>query len=328
MKISYTITKESATCVIDGKTHVVQKGAANFAGLSKALLAEDQKGILSYLTVQGACKKWSHGAFSLNENGSVTYKGTEVPGNLSKRITAMIAEGEKPDSLCKFWERLQANPSWRSVTQLFGFLANEGIPIEPDGTFLAYKSVKPDFKDWHSGTVENKIGTVLEMPRNQISDDPNEACHFGFHVGALDYAKGFGGDNRKIIIVRVCPEDVVCVPYDASQQKMRVCKYEVVGHYAAKLPSTTFSDDATKKKAAPKPKKGKEVKAGDKAPAPVPTSKEYVKLDKMSAGTLMDQSLTLLRKYAAHHLKIVGACKVPGGKPALIDRILNVRDDD
>jgi len=45
----------------------------------------------------------------------------------------------------------------------------------------------------------------------------------------------------------------------------------------------------------------------------------------MSAKELEGLSLSVLRKYARHHLKIVGASKIPGGKPVLLARIADVR---
>lgn len=44
-------------------------------------------------------------------------------------------------------------------------------------------------------------------------------------------------------------------------------------------------------------------------------------LEKMGISELRNQSLRNLRKYASHALGIVGASKIPGGKPVLLDRI-------
>jgi len=155
----------------------------------------------------------------------------------------MATAGNDPTYLLNFWERLQKNPSHRSVTQLFSFLLHEGISFTEDGCFLAYKSVRDDYRDHHSGTFVNKPGAVLEMPRNKISDDPRHACHEGLHVGALSYAQTFGGSGSRIVICKIAPEDVVCVPYDESQRKMRVSRYEVIGNYGCLLPSTVYKPE-------------------------------------------------------------------------------------
>jgi hypothetical protein len=248
--LPFTLTNESITVVFEGKPHVVQKGSPQFSALRKALIAEDWKAVPKNLTVAKSIKDWAKGKFTL-KGDNFSFEGTEIPNNINSRIIQMATKGEDPTPLFKFWERLQKNPSMRSVQQLWTFLEHKGIPITEEGTFLAYKGVKQDFKDAHTGTIDNKPGVVNKMPRNQISDDPNHACHEGFHVGALRYAQSF---SARVVVCEVDPENVVCVPYDSSHEKMRVCEYRVVGnHNGELLPSTTFSEDAKPKKGAKEP---------------------------------------------------------------------------
>lgn len=247
--IPYTLTNDSITLIVDGQPKVVrkgdpQKGGAQYIALRAALFAEEWESALElskspapalaqYLSEAGL------GAYTL-DGTTLKFGDIVVPADITKRIDAMLTKGESPAPLLRFFDRLQQNPSWRSVTQLFPFLNRENIPIEADGTFLAYKGVNADLTDKHTGKVDNSPGVTNELPRNQISDDPNETCHFGFHVGALGYASGsyFGADRT--VVCRVAPEDVVCVPNDHSAQKMRVCKYEVIGFYGGvPLPSTS-----------------------------------------------------------------------------------------
>lgn len=315
-KPPYTITSDSISIIWNGKSHTIGKGATNFLNLRNAILNEDWEAVPQHLSVPSSLQKWANGKFTVQGN-MVSYEGKPVPAEINHRITQMSAKGESPAGLFKFWEKLTLNPSYRSVNQLFQFLLNQGIPIDENGCILAYKSVRPDFKDFHSGQYDNKPGTTNEMPRNQISDDPQVACHEGFHVGNLSYAQTFGDENRRIVICKVDPENVVCVPYDASQQKMRVSKYEVIGIYGTKLPSTTFD---TKADGVRTPKKGKKAKKGGKK-----AKKQTSRFDKLNLDGLMKQSIESLRNYATKHLSIVGASKIPGGKVSLIRRILNVR---
>jgi hypothetical protein len=53
------------------------------------------------------------------------------------------------------------------------------------------------------------------------------ACSAGLHVGTYDYALRF---TRFVIEVLVDPRDVVSVPTDCNDQKMRTCKYLVMDH--------------------------------------------------------------------------------------------------
>lgn len=345
MSVPFTICNDSINVVFEGKPYTVKEGSANFAGLRDALLSKNWAAVPKFLTVAKTVENWVYGDFKV-QGDTVLYKGQTLPSELNQRITLMVAKGEKPTNLLKFWERLQANPSWRSVQQLFQFLDHSGIPIDKDGFFLAYKGVKSDYTDCHTGKIDNKPGTKHEMPRNRISDDPKEACHFGFHVGAIGYARDFG---PRTVICRVDPADVVCVPYDHNAMKMRVCKYEVIGNYGSKLSDTTF-DEADKPKLESKPtvvapavspapadakvKRNEAQAANFKAAAEekIEGRAEWAdladKFESMDMDELRQQPLSELRSYAANVLKIVGASKIPGGKTILVQRIIETRDGD
>jgi hypothetical protein len=293
------------------------------------------------VSLTGSLQQWLGDKFVV-DGQTISHEGRPIPSSISQRIWAMAAAGESPGPLFAFYERLSRNPSQRSVTQLFDFLAHAGIPLEPDGTFLAYKGVRYDFLDAHSGTLNNTPGNVHRMPRNQISDDPKHACHEGLHVGALSYASSFAS---RVVIVRVDPEHVVCVPYDASSQKMRVCEYTVVGNWAhdgedTTMPGTVIELDVEE---GDNPEWCGEVDGEDaddddvvddadaeRARRAVITTKKpagpkAAVFARMNPGKLMEQSIDDLRKYAAAHLKIVGASKLAGGKSVLVSKILKVR---
>lgn len=374
--IPYTLTSESVTVVVDGTPHTFQKETPNYRDLKKAIFNEDWASIPKFLTVAASIEQWAKGDFTVRGD-TVAYKGVALPQSLNKRIMATAGKGESPTPLFRFWERLQKNPSWRSVQQLWAFLDHDGIPLDEEGFILAYKAVKSNFTDCHTGKIDNHPGQKHSMERNLVSDDPEVACHFGFHVGALAYASTFGGNGSKIIICKIDPADVVCIPKDSNAQKMRVCAYEVIGHHAGGLmPSTTFKEDleeedpdtdleeedteggdipgtgddsneddddfnnddddegeapvrqVKKGKAAPKSKAKKVApKAQDtsKVTTSVDSTKLFAEMDKEDGDALMNRDLASLRRYAAVHVKIVGASKIPGGKPSLVDRIVTVR---
>lgn len=219
----------------------MQRGSPNFESLKNALQHERWDDIPKSLTVSKILESWSQGEFKV-DGERASYKGKPLPDELSRRITGLIAANESPTIIFNFWERLQKNPSYRSVNQLWSFLKNANIPLTPDGCFLAYKSVRTDYRDHHSGKFDNSPGTVNEMPRNEISDDQRQACDPGFHVGAMGYVDA-NYHNGRVVICKVDPKDVVSVPDDYSSQKMRVCRYEVVGHHGESLPSTVFAED-------------------------------------------------------------------------------------
>lgn len=255
--MKYTITNDSVTVITDGKTSLVRSGAPNFAVLCKALRHGDASEVRAALSSQDYITAW-HPRFTI-EAGAVCFDRKPVAASFGKRVLAMVTGGEDPQPLLRFYERLSRNPSWRSTQQLFDFLAHENLPIEPSGHFLAYKAVRRDYTDIYSGSVSNAVGQRPTMPRNQISDDADLACHVGFHVGALKYAQDFirsgqagiegappyvSGSGR-IVVCRVDPEHVVCVPKDASYAKVRVCEYLVIGNFGQALPSTTMSEETS-----------------------------------------------------------------------------------
>jgi len=340
--MKYTLTNESITVVTEDGPVTVRKGQPNFEALQLALVEGDESEAMKFLTVEDSIEQWSSGKFTV-QNGEIHCGDEKLPVELSRRITSMVTEGTNPGYYLRFWERLQLNPSWRSVTQVYRFLENQNIPVTEDGCFLAYKSVRRDLTDHHTGKIKNDIGIVLEMPRNKISDDPKQACHFGFHVGSINYAQGFHNDDEsRLLIVKVDPADVVCVPYDANSQKVRVCKYKVIGFYGGNLPSTSFKEEVVEpevtepEEAVVKPESKEEVTEPKEAvvkPKEATKSKEKwgpltpdsIKLlDAMGTKDLIGMTILTLRRYASH-LKVVQAYHLPGGKTALIKVILKTR---
>lgn len=303
----------------------MKKGAPNFNQLSKIIREENWDNIEDALTVKKSVESWSKHGFKL-ENGSFYFEGEPIPNELNTRILDMSTRGEDPISVINFWKRLKKNPSKRSVDQLWDFLRHKGIPLTKAGTFLAYKGVRSDFKDQHSGLFSNVPGAVLEMERNKVSDDPREACHEGFHVGSLEYARGF---SSRVVVCEVDPENVVSVPYDSSNQKMRVCRYKVLGnHNDELLPSTSVEEEfdaAEQEEEIPVQVESKVRKGEQKVPQRT-LKKSWKKFHEMGFEKLMEQTIEDLRKYAGKGLDIVGASKIPGGKTMLVAQILKARD--
>ena len=140
-----------------------------------------------------------------------------------------MSADEPINYLVKFLDNLMLNPSYRSVDQLYPFLEVGGIPIIENGTFLTYKKVRGNYKDVYSGTIDNSVGTVVAMPRNLVNDDPNQTCSAGLHVCSFDYLNNFDyAPNDRVVVCEVNPKDVVSIPTDYNNTKMRVCEYTVI----------------------------------------------------------------------------------------------------
>ncbi len=325
MEYPYVLTQESLTVTVGANTHTIRKESPNFKTLVNALMNEDDEQIVAALSLCGVVRDWFAQFPEIRVQGeSIFYKDVEVPKDISSRVHQMIAEGENPSPLIRFWERLSRNSSWRSTQQCYAFLAHNNLPISHTGKILAYKAVKSDWTDCHSGTIQNRVNSVIRMPRNQISDDPQVPCHVGLHVGALEYAKGFGGANSILLVCEVDPEHVVCVPYDCDSQKMRVCEYTVKGVVGTEMNDTVEDIDQELGSLENAPSEPK-VTLVPKDNVEISLYGDVSETSTLSRDSLAEMSLDQLRKYASGTLKIVGASKIPGGKPALISRILAVQ---
>ena len=155
-------------------------------------------------------------------------------------MITMLQEGFPIEPMVNFMENLYANPSKRSVDELYNFLEKSQLPITPDGHFLAYKKVRDNYFDCHSGTMDNSVGKIVEMARNEVDDDKDRTCSAGLHFCSLDYLNHFGG--ARIMIVKINPKDVVSIPSDYNDTKGRACRYEVIGELnAEEAPEDAFT---------------------------------------------------------------------------------------
>jgi hypothetical protein len=165
------------------------------------------------------------------QGGVVYYNGTQLNNGLTQRIGRMISEGYDVSSMLNFLKNLMANPSGRAIKELYSFLESNNLPITTDGYFLAYKSVNRTFHDRHTGTIRNAVGDTIEMPRNEVMDDPNQTCSAGLHFCSMEYLEGFWGTGDHVMIMKINPADVVSIPVDYNNSKGRCCKYEVIGEH-------------------------------------------------------------------------------------------------
>jgi len=185
---------------------------------------EPSRVLESYLGSLGEASKITY------ENGRVFYDGKELHNTVTERIRALAREGLTIEYLLTFLDSLFQNPSYRSVEQLYGFLEKHKMPITAGGCFKAYKVIKSNFTDCYTGNIDNSVGRTVKMNRNRVEDNPDLTCSAGLHVCAHEYAIGFFyGSGRILVEVEINPRDVVSIPTDYNNAKMRVCQYKVTG---------------------------------------------------------------------------------------------------
>lgn len=174
-------------------------------------------------------------------SGSIFFDGDMLDNALANHLVSIIEKGDQGEDdyahFVKFAEKLYTNPSKDSIEHLFAFIRNHGITITEDGDFLVYKGVNVDGTSIHSGygivdgvefqnaRLQNNVGSVVEIPRSMVDTDRGVACSVGLHVGSHAYASGFA---RKLLHVKVNPRDVVSVPSDHQDAKIRVSRYTVL----------------------------------------------------------------------------------------------------
>jgi hypothetical protein len=242
MALPFMLSDESLTVqFIDGTCKTVSARSPHFHGILEAIKKNrTETEVKSLFSLAEAVKTFSQGAVTI-KGDDVIFNGEVIKNSVADRILKFMSNGLPWQPLAKFLENLMANPSRRAVEYLYNFLEYENLAITEDGHFLAYKAVTNQYLDKHSGKFLNLPGMVLSMQRNQVCDDPDLGCSYGFHVGSLQYVRDFacnygseGGD--RILVVKVNPADVVSVPHDCAYQKVRTAKYLVVAEYTGPLP--------------------------------------------------------------------------------------------
>ena len=221
--------------MIDGKMKPVDTAHGNYDAIKNAIIACQWDIIPNLINikeqVEAAIQSSATAGKVTIENGEVFYNNKAIHNTLTARIIDMARQGFDIGYMVKFLENLMKNPSYRAVNELYGFLESGSIPITENGTFLAYKKIRNDWTDIHSGTFDNSIGAVCEMPRNMVDEDSSRTCSAGLHVCSYDYLAHFSSDDNddRVVICEINPADVVSIPADYNNTKMRVCKYTVIG---------------------------------------------------------------------------------------------------
>lgn len=245
MKINHIITDNTVTVNFDGKTKVFHKGSEEFSLLILAIKEGRFDDVPSIACPEDRVATFSEGFIEVRD-GVIHIDGEPVPSGLSDRILRFEAQGLPYLPLVNFARNLRENTSYQTTQALFRFLESHHYPITDDGHFIAYKGVRTDFTDCYSGTIDNSVGKVVQMRRNLVNEDQSQTCSYGLHVSDYAYAHGgYGGGARGVTVeVKVHPRDVVAVPHEYGNSKMRVCRYEVVGVSVGEHDEELLRDDS------------------------------------------------------------------------------------
>ena len=228
---SYIITGTGITVFFaeGNKQHTVKSDHPRFAEICKLASTDQFDQILAALDVRSVVDnflyKSANGRFAI-EAGTLTFDGEQIHNTLADRMVDMAVLGLDLTAMENFMVNLFDNPSFRAVTELYSFLEAGSLPITSDGHFLAYKKIRDDYTDCHTGRFDNSIGTVVEMKRNQVNENRDITCAEGLHFCSYDYLNQFGG--QRVVVLKINPRDVVSIPSDYNDTKGRCCRYEVL----------------------------------------------------------------------------------------------------
>ena len=228
MSYPFIIQGNNITVVIGNKPHTIAKSHITYSKVVDAIKAGDWSKVADLVEPKKVVLNYGKGNVSV-QGDQLFWKGKPMHNALATRMIAMLQDEFPIEPLVNFMENLMTNPSKRAVDELYGFLEKNSLPITPDGCFLAYKKIRNDYKDIHSGTMDNSVGRVVEMERNEVDDNKDRTCSSGLHFCSQEYLPHFGGSDSRVVILKINPRDVVSIPSDYNNAKGRACRYEVIG---------------------------------------------------------------------------------------------------
>jgi len=226
--LPYTISQNSITILLGGIPKVVDSSHPNYPLVLEAIKSGNDEIIASLIDVAKAIETYGAGNVTIS-GGVVYFNGAELHNYAVDKLLELMSEGFDINPLVNFLSNLMENPSYKAVQELYKFLEVGGIPITEDGHFVVYKKVRDDYKDIYSGSFDNSVGTAPSMPRNMVDEDSNRTCSNGLHVCSYSYLDSFGTSaGNRVVACKVNPKDVVAIPADYNNTKMRVSRYEVI----------------------------------------------------------------------------------------------------
>ena len=236
--VAYIIDRTSGSIVVyvNGKPYTVGQDHCNYETVLECLRNKEYDDIESLINIPLAIATASNGKVVI-DNDLVYYNGKQIDNVIVDRILAFISENFPFEPLVLFLENLLQNPNEDTIKECYLFLETGKLPITDDGCFLAYKKVDNDLNSYHlcpdGSKLNHAIGSLIEMPRDQVNTDRHQTCSTGLHFCSLSYLSQYSGGNGRVVIVKVNPRDVCAIPSDYSNTKGRASQYVVVGEYDA-----------------------------------------------------------------------------------------------
>jgi hypothetical protein len=253
-----SLINETITLIIDnGKQIITAKSDhPRWESIRSAFAAGNDTLLESLVSIKSVIENYSVGKLSVNSAG-VTYNGRAIHRLDSQRVMAFLKANMDYKPLANYMANIANNPSKHSIEEGYTFIEHLGLSLTPTGGVIAFKGVNNDY--WSrqgnletvvlqgevdsAGRIKNSIGATIEVERSSVCDQFSSHCAPGLHAGSLEYAKGWG---ERVVLVEINPADFVSVPDDANFQKLRCCKYTVIGELEELLPLVYETEHTTK----------------------------------------------------------------------------------
>lgn len=227
---NYQLSKGFINVILsDGSTKTADSSHEHFAEMVQLLLTNDQEEMNKVVELIDVKHKLINTNIAGLEivNSQITYQGERINSSIAAILIHRIEMGDQPLHLAAFIKRAVKNPSKVSMDTLFDFLAYNNIMINRSGMVLGWKFVNTDYRDNYTNSIDNSVGSVVEMERDKVDPNPDNTCSSGLHVGSIEYVARSANYNR-IVLVSLDPADAVVVPTDYNGQKLRSCRYTVI----------------------------------------------------------------------------------------------------
>lgn len=231
--VAFVAGMSGITVMMNGREYVVGRDHPNYTKIKDALVNRRHDELPDLMDTRSAVRKFVGAAGMALENDQITLAGVKFSRAVTAKVLAMIESGNPAQPIANFLNKVMQNPSKTAQDELFLFCVANGFMIHEDGDILAYKSVRDDYTDIHSGKVLNKVGTVVKMPRNEVDDNRERTCSTGLHFAAHGYATSWHSrSDARLLVIKVNPANVVSIPSDYGNQKARTSEYEIVAEIA------------------------------------------------------------------------------------------------
>lgn len=227
----YLITNDTIVVIFDwGPPVSIRNDNDRFAHIEDLLENGRLEEVPEEVDKALAIRKHTKGKFTVI-NGTIHIGDEKLPKALSDKLIEFVDNRLETTPLERFWENLKENPTESARQDLFSFLEANQVPLTADGCFIAYKRVTENgdggFVDIRTESIDNTPGAIVSMPREQVDPDRRNTCSAGLHVAAWSYLDCYA-PGEVTLEVKINPRDVVAVPPDYNNAKMRTCRYLVL----------------------------------------------------------------------------------------------------